>query len=65
MIHTLPGTRNYRQFIPIRHSIIGAKHVSSDEDFTIKFYILSGKITAANAPIGIKESDFVMCNYDQ
>ena len=62
MTHTLPGTKNYHQFIPIRKSIIGAKCVSSDEEFAIKFDILSGKIIAAYAPISIKELDFVVCN---
>ena len=65
MTHTLPGTRNYHQFIPSRNSIISAKRVSSYEEFAIKFDILSGKIIAANAPISIKESDFVVCNYDK
>ena len=63
--HTLPGTRNYHQFVPIRNSIIGAKRVSSDEEFAIKFDILSGKIIKANAAVSIKESDFVVCNYDE
>ena len=65
MTHTLPGTRKYHQLLPIRYSIIGAKHVSSDEEFAIKFDILSRKIIAANTPISIKESDSVVCNYDK
>ena len=65
MTHALPGTSNYHQLLPIRYSIIGAKHVSSDEEFAIKFDVLSRKIIAANTPISIKESDSVVCHYDE
>ena len=45
----------------MRNSITDAKRVSSDEEFAIKFDILSGKIITANAAVSIKESDFVVC----
>ena len=60
---TVPGTRYFRQFIPVSDSIIGAKYVSDDQYYAIQFdfniVVLLGPGDA------ISPSQFVVCLYDR
>eukprot|EP00795_Rhopilema_esculentum_P001888 gene1888-biopygen10418 len=58
---TVPGTRSFHQFIPISSSIIGAKRVSEEVDFALRFSFGEEQLEGVEARVG----QFVVCNYDE
>ena len=58
---TVPGTRSFHQFIPISSSIIGAKRVSEEVDFALRFSFGEEQLEGVKARVG----QFVVCNYDE
>ena len=63
---TLPGTRSFHHFVPLTETVIGAKRVSSENDYTIKYDIVGGlEIDKVGENLLVKCSDFIICRYDQ
>ena len=58
---TVPGTRGFHQFVPLSSSSIGAKRISADSNFSLKFdFYFSPERVAIEFSINC----FVICIYD-
>ena len=60
---TVPGTRSFRQFIPISDSIIGAKYVSDDQYFAVQFDFNIVHLVRPGDTLSL--SQFAVCLYDR
>ena len=61
---TVPGTRSFRQFIPISDSIIGAKYVSDDQYYAIQFDFNIVHLLWPGDTL-FSPSQFALCLYDR
>ena len=62
----MPGTRSFHHFVPLTETVIAAKCVSSENDYTIKYDIVGGsEIDKVGENVMVICSDFIICRYDQ
>ena len=61
----MPGTRSYHQFIPISETLIGAKRISEQDDFTSIYEFAGGKTNYnENSGSTYLIGDYIACIYD-
>ena len=66
-IKTLPSTRSYHQFIPIHETLVGAKRISEQVEFTSLFEFSGGKSNSSgtiHSESAYLIGDYVACTYD-
>ncbi len=62
---TLPGTRSFHHFVPVTSSIIAAKRVSTDAEYSIQYDLVMGAKVDNVDVSEIKVSEFGMFQYDE